>query len=104
FPGPREWYAALARGMPLAEYVHHAFGSAEDPTRGHSPPDHAPGRRYRVVPPSGIVGAHLPQAVGAAWAAKIDRSDVAVLCLFGAKIVASGDFHNAMNFAGVFKT
>jgi pyruvate dehydrogenase E1 component alpha subunit/2-oxoisovalerate dehydrogenase E1 component alpha subunit len=103
FPGAREWYAALARGMPLASYVHHAFGSAQDPAKGHASPDHAPARSWNVVPPSGVVGAHLPQAVGAAWAAKIAKTDTAALALFGAEVTSSGDFHNALNFAGVFK-
>src|SRR5262249_8322609 len=103
FPGAREWYAALARGMPLTSYLHNAFGSAHDPAKGHSAPDHAPARRLKVVPPSGVIGAHLPQAVGAAWAAKIAKENVAVLALFGAEVSKSGDFHNAMNFAGVFK-
>ncbi len=103
FPGAREWYAALARGLPLGAYVHHAFGSAEDPAKGHAAPDHAPARKFNVVPPSGVIGAHLPQAVGAAWAAKIRKDDVAALALFGAEVVEGGDFHNALNFAGVFK-
>jgi pyruvate dehydrogenase E1 component alpha subunit len=103
FPGPSEWYAALCRGSSLEAYVHHAFGSAADPTQGHACPDHAPSRAVRVVPPSGLPGAHLPQAVGAAWAAKIQRDDVAALALFGAEAVDSGDFHNALNFAGVFR-
>jgi pyruvate dehydrogenase E1 component alpha subunit len=103
FPGAREWYAALVRGLPLVSYVHHAFGSAEDPAKGHASPDHAPARRFHVVPPSGIVGAHLPQAVGAAWAAKIKKEPAAALALFDAGVAESGDFHNAMNFAGVFK-
>ena len=103
FPGAREWYAALARGLPLATYVHHAFGSAEDPAKGHAAPDHAPARKVNVVPPSGVIGAHLPQAVGAAWAAKIKKENVAALALFGAEVAEGGDFHNALNFAGVFK-
>ena len=103
FPGAREWYAALARGLPLATYVHHAFGSAQDPAKGHAAPDHAPARAVHVVPPSGVIGAHLPQAVGAAWAAKIRKDDVATLALSGAEVVEGGDFHNALNFAGVFK-
>ena len=103
FPGAREWYAALARGMPLGIYVHHTFGSAEDPAKGHASPDHAPARKFRVVPPSGAMGAHLPQAVGAAWAAKIRKETNATLALFGAEVAVSGDFHNALNFAGVFK-
>ena len=103
FPGAREWYASLARGLPLSAYVHHAFGSAEDPAKGHAAPDHAPARRFHVVPPSGVIGAHLPQAVGAAWAAKIEKDDIATLALFGAEVAEGADFHNALNFAGVFK-
>jgi pyruvate dehydrogenase E1 component alpha subunit/2-oxoisovalerate dehydrogenase E1 component alpha subunit len=103
FPGAREWYAALARGMPVAAYVHHAFGSAADPAKGHASPDHAPARRWNVVPPSGVVGAHLPQGVGAAWAAKIAKTDVAAVVLFDADVTSTGDFHNALNFAGVMK-
>ena len=102
FPDARGWYAALARGMPLASYIHHVFGTAKDPSKGHSAPDHAPARAQRVVPPSGIIGAHLPQAVGAAWAAKIKGESTGTLVLFGADVAASGDFHNALNFAGVF--
>lgn len=103
FPSARDWYAALVRGMPLATYVHHAFGSAEDPAKGHASPDHAPGRKFGVVPPSGVIGAHVTQAVGAAWAAKIKNERAAMIALFDAAVVESGDFHNAMNFAGVFK-
>lgn len=103
FPGMREWAAALVRGMPLANYVHHAFGSAKDPALGHAAPDHAPARAFNVVPPSGVVGAHLPQGVGAAWAAKTRKEKVATLVLFGREALDTGDFHNALNFAGVMK-
>jgi pyruvate dehydrogenase E1 component alpha subunit len=103
FPGAREWGAALVRGVTLSEYVHHAFGSAASRAKGHAPPDFVSSRAARIAPASGIAGAHLTQAVGAAWAAKIRREDVATLALFGAAATAGGDFHNAMNFAGVFK-
>lgn len=103
FPGAREWGAALVRGMPLVNYMHHAFGSRSDATKGHSPPDHPPARAWRVAPASGVAGAHVPQAVGAAWAAKIKKDDVAAVAIFGEAATSSGDFHNAVNFAGVFK-
>jgi len=103
FPGTREWGVALVRGLPLATYVHHAFGVGLDPARGHAAPDHLPARSVRVAPASGVLGAHLPQAVGAAWAAKIKKDDVATLAVFGDGAASSGDFHNALNFAGVFK-
>ena len=56
-----------------------------------------------MAPASGIPGAHLPQAVGAAWAAKIKKDDVACIAIFGEAATSTGDLHNALNFAGVFK-
>lgn len=103
FPSVREWGVGLARGIPIAEYVHQAFGSARARAKGHAPPDFVASREARVAPASGVAGAHLPQAVGAAWAAKIRKDDVATLALFGGEVLSSGDFHNALNFAGVFK-
>lgn len=103
FPGVREWGAGLVRGIPIVDYLHHAFGSARARTKGHAPPDFVASRDARVAPASGVPGAHLPQAVGAAWAAKIKKDDVATLAFFGGEVLHSGDFHNALNFAGVFK-
>lgn len=104
FPGMREWAAALVRGLPIATYVHHAFGSKLDPALGHAPPDHAPAKQFNIVPPSGLVGAHLVQAVGMAWAARTQKkTNARAVVLFGQDAAESGDFHNAMNFAGVWK-
>jgi TPP-dependent pyruvate/acetoin dehydrogenase alpha subunit len=103
FPGAREWAAAIVRGLPVAEYVHHAFGTASGRAKGHAPPDHLPARRYGVAPASGVVGAHVPQAVGFAWAARMKKRDLVTIALFGEGATSTGDFHNAMNFAGVFK-
>ncbi len=104
FPGTREWGVALVRGLPLATYLSHAFGNAEDPAKGHAPPDHPPARAVKVAPASGVVGAHVPQAVGFAWAAKIRKEDVVTIAVFGDGATSTGDFHNAMNFAGVFRS
>ncbi len=103
FPGAREWGAAIVRGLPIEAYVHHAFGTSHDVAKGHSAPDHPPARQYRVGPASGVAGAHVPQAVGAAWAAKIKKDDVATIAIFGDAANGTGDLHNALNFAGVFK-
>jgi len=42
-------------------------------------------------------------AVGLAWAAKIRGEDSVVLCFFGDGATSEGDFHEAANFASVFK-
>jgi TPP-dependent pyruvate/acetoin dehydrogenase alpha subunit len=103
FPGHREWAGALVRGISTEAYAHQAFGSARDAAKGHGTPDHPSSKACHVVPASGLVGAHLVQAVGAAWAAKMRKDDVVTLAMFGTAAAATGDFHNAVNFAGVFK-
>ena len=50
-----------------------------------------------------VAAAHLPHAVGLAWAAKIRRDPIASLSWFGDGATSEGDFHEAMNFAGVLK-
>jgi len=66
-------------------------------------------RGLRVAEDSNIfpvcipVSSHLPHAVGAAMAAKYRGDRVAVVAYFGDGGTSKGDFHEALNFAGVFK-
>ncbi|WP_435073112.1 thiamine pyrophosphate-dependent dehydrogenase E1 component subunit alpha [Halorubrum sp. HHNYT27] len=48
------------------------------------------------------IAAHLPHAVGAAWAFDYRDEDRVVAAHFGDGATSEGDFHEAMNFAGVF--
>jgi len=48
------------------------------------------------------IAAHLPHAVGAAWAFDYRDEDRVVAVHFGDGATSEGDFHEAMNFAGVF--
>ncbi|WP_144919953.1 thiamine pyrophosphate-dependent dehydrogenase E1 component subunit alpha [Halorubrum salsamenti] len=50
------------------------------------------------------IAAHLPHAVGAAWAFDYRDEDRIVAAHFGGGATSEGDFHEAMNFAGVFDT
>jgi 2-oxoisovalerate dehydrogenase E1 component alpha subunit len=104
FHSGRELGAALWRGMPLGAYLSHLFGSAGDPAKGRPIPDSFGSRAARFASAGGRAGAHLAHAVGFAWGAKIAGEDVVTLACFGARATSSGDFHAAMNFAGVFKT
>lgn len=49
------------------------------------------------------VGTHIPHAVGAAWAAKYKKDPIAIMTTFGDGATSKGDFHEGLNFAGVFK-
>jgi len=48
------------------------------------------------------IAAHLPHAVGAAWAFDYRDEDRISVAHFGDGATSEGDFHEAMNFAGVF--
>ena len=49
-----------------------------------------------------IVGAHLPVAAGAAWAAQLRGTDQVSVCFFGDGTTNIGAFHEAVNIAAVW--
>ncbi len=104
FPCYREFGAALLRGMPLQRYVDNMFGNSSDPAKGRQMPDHYCYREAHVTSISSPIGTQITQAVGFAWAAKIKKDDLVVLAYFGDGATSSSEFHNGLNFAGVFKT
>lgn len=50
----------------------------------------------------GIVGAHIPNAAGMAFAAKYNEEDAVVLCYFGDGSLHQGVFHEALNMASMW--
>ncbi|MEZ4295515.1 MAG: thiamine pyrophosphate-dependent dehydrogenase E1 component subunit alpha [Polyangiaceae bacterium] len=103
FPCYREFGAALLRGMPLQRYIDNMFGNANDPVKGRQMPDHYTYRKGNFGSISSPIGTQITQAAGFAWAARIKKEDAAVLVYFGDGATSSNDFHNGMNFAGVFR-
>jgi pyruvate dehydrogenase E1 component alpha subunit len=103
FPSGREIGAALWRGLSLGSYLHHVFGSVEDASKGRQTPEHFASKKAKVAPVGDLTGTHIPHGVGFAWAAKSRREDVVALVYFGEGATSSGDFHNGVNMAGVFK-
>jgi 2-oxoisovalerate dehydrogenase E1 component alpha subunit len=104
FPCYREFGALLMRGMPLQAYVDNMFGNANDPVKGRQMPDHYSGKPYKFGSVSSPIGTQITQAVGFAWAAKMKKDDLVTLVYFGEGATSSNEFHNGVNFAGVFKT
>jgi 2-oxoisovalerate dehydrogenase E1 component alpha subunit len=104
FPCYREFGAALWRGFPLQRYIDNMFGNANDPVKGRQMPDHYTCRNARFGSISSPIGTQITQAVGFAWGAKSRKEDIATLVYFGEGATSSNEFHNGMNFAGVFKT
>jgi pyruvate dehydrogenase E1 component alpha subunit len=103
FPALRESVMMLVRGFPLRAYVAQVFGNAGDLLKGRQMPSHMSGRQVNQVSWSSCIGPQIPQAVGAAWAAKLRGDATVVVGFMGDGATSEPDFHNAMNFAGVFK-
>ena len=104
FPALREQAVMLVRGFPLTSFVAQVFGNGGDILKGRQMPSHHSSKSVHQVSWSSVIGPQIPQAVGAAWAAKLKkRSDVMVgFCGDGA--TSEPDFHAAMTFAGVHQT
>ncbi|MCA1827684.1 MAG: pyruvate dehydrogenase (acetyl-transferring) E1 component subunit alpha [Myxococcales bacterium] len=103
FPALREGGAMLLRGFPLVPYLCQIFGNSGDETKGRQMPSHMASKSVNQVSWSSCIGTQLPQAVGAAMAARIKGDRTVVAAYMGDGATSEGDFHVAMNFAGVFK-
>lgn len=103
-PALREAGVGLYRGMSLDSYIAQIMGNSADPTKGRQMPCHPCDRATNYVVMSSCVSTQIPHAVGVAMAMKIagDRGR----CAFGYMGdggTSEGDFHVALNFAGVMK-
>jgi pyruvate dehydrogenase E1 component alpha subunit len=103
-PALREAGAGLYAGLPLRQYVAQLYGNANDHAQGRQLPCHPCGRDVNYVVMSSCIATQIPHAVGIAMAMKIagDAGRVAIGYM-GDGATSEGDFHVAMNFAGVFR-
>ncbi|HZJ62953.1 MAG TPA: thiamine pyrophosphate-dependent enzyme [Kofleriaceae bacterium] len=101
-PALREAGVGLFRGMTLDSYIAQIFGNAEDPSKGRQLPCHPCDRAHNYVVMSSCVSTQIPHAVGIAMAMKI-AGDRGKVCFgyMGDGGTSEGDFHVALNFAGV---
>ncbi|SFS63203.1 pyruvate dehydrogenase E1 component alpha subunit [Marininema halotolerans] len=94
FPSYREHGVAMVAGLPLTHILLYWMGRVE----GNRTP-----KGVRVLPPYVPIATQLPQAMGASWAAKLKKEQSVAIAYFGDGATSEGDFHEALNFAGVFK-
>jgi pyruvate dehydrogenase E1 component alpha subunit len=102
FPALREQAVMLVRGFPLDRFVAQIFGNSGDVLKGRQMPSHQSGRAVNQVSWSSCIGPQIPQAVGCAWAMKMKKQPHVAVGFCGDGATSQPDFHNAMNFAGVF--
>jgi pyruvate dehydrogenase E1 component alpha subunit len=94
FPSFRETGVLYLRGVPLKDIFLYWMGNEE----GQKVPPHV-----QVFPIAVPVGTHPLHAVGAGWAARLQGEKICTIAYFGDGATSEGDFHEAMNFAGVFQ-
>jgi 2-oxoisovalerate dehydrogenase E1 component len=101
-PYYRDTGVMVALGMTPREILEAVFAREADPSSGgRQMPNHWGSSRLRVITGSSPIATHIPHAAGVALAAKMRGEDTAVVCYFGDGAASKGDFHEAMNFAGI---
>jgi len=94
FPTYREHAAKYAHGMSLTSILQPLYGHRD----GYAIPEDV-----NVVPEYIPIATQVPQAVGKTWGDMLQgRTDRAALCHLGDGATSEGDFHEGLNFAGVF--
>ncbi|WP_155836166.1 pyruvate dehydrogenase (acetyl-transferring) E1 component subunit alpha [Alicyclobacillus herbarius] len=94
FPTYRDTGAMLVHGVPMEQLLLYWNGRPE----GLYIPE-----GVKVFPICVPIATQLPHAAGVAWAAQLRGLDEVALAFFGDGATSEGDFHEALNFAGVFR-
>ena len=94
-PAFRESAAEIWRGRSLESTIiyNNGFNEGVDIPEGSND-----------LPIAVPVGSQIVHAVGLAWAAKYRNKDEVAMVFFGDGATSEGDFHEGLNFAGVFQT
>jgi len=103
FRAHREMAVWLLRGKPLDKLFAQFFGAEDEPMKGRRLPCLIGSRDINLFSTATPVGCFLPHAIGAAWAAKLKGSSERVICFTGDGSASRGEFHSALNFAGIHK-
>ena len=103
FPALREAAIMLVRGFPLGTWLAQVYGNQADVLKGRQMPSHQSGRAVNQVAWSSCIGPQIPQAVGAAMAAKAKGDKSVSVGFMGDGATSQPDFHSAMTFAGIHK-
>jgi pyruvate dehydrogenase E1 component alpha subunit len=99
----REHGLALAKGIAAGPVMAELFGKATGVSKGKGGSMHMYDAGLRFMGGYGIVGGHLPLAVGIGQAILYRETDEVVVCLFGDGATNQGVFHEAMNMAALYK-
>src|SRR5712692_10848359 len=99
----REHGHCLAKGSDPKRVMAELYGRRDGLSKGKGGSMHLFDRSTNFLGGHAIVGAHLPIAVGVAFAIKYQGGDQVIVCYFGDGAVPEGEFHESMNLAALWK-
>jgi pyruvate dehydrogenase E1 component alpha subunit len=102
FTSYREHGHAIARGIDPKAVMAELFGKETGTSHGRGGSMHMFDADLRFMGGYGIVGGHLPLAVGGGWAVRYHKQKDVVFCMFGDGATNIGAFHESLNMAKVF--
>jgi TPP-dependent pyruvate/acetoin dehydrogenase alpha subunit len=91
----------LAKGGDLKKMIAELYGKVDGCAKGKGGSMHLVDVRAHVMGASAVVGTTIAQAVGFAYALKLQRKDSVVISFFGDGAVDEGVFHESLNFAAL---
>lgn len=94
YPSYREVGACLVHGVTMENFFLYTMGHIKGGTSAQG---------TNVFPVQIIIGAQCLHAVGSAWASKYKDENSVSVAYIGDGGTSQGDFHEALNFAGVYK-
>jgi pyruvate dehydrogenase E1 component alpha subunit len=103
FTGYREHVMALARGIEPKAIMAELFGKVTGVSEGHGGSMHLFDPSHFFYGGDAIVGGHLPNAVGCAYARKYQGEEHGVMAVFGDGATNGGAFFESLNIASAHK-
>ncbi|MFY1694735.1 thiamine pyrophosphate-dependent dehydrogenase E1 component subunit alpha [Solwaraspora sp. WMMA2101] len=93
----------LARGVGMTPVLAELLGRANGLLGGKGGSMHLTSVEHGMMGSYAIIGAHLTIANGAAWSAQYRGSGQVTVCFFGDGTTNIGAFHEALNYAAVYR-
>ena len=101
-PYYRDMGVALAWGFDPKEIFLGVFAKKDDPmSGGRQLPSHWSDPERRVLTQSSVIGTQFPHAAGIAHGLKLGGTDAIAVVYGGEGATSEGDWHEAMNWAGI---
>ncbi|MFQ5790421.1 MAG: thiamine pyrophosphate-dependent dehydrogenase E1 component subunit alpha [Acidobacteriota bacterium] len=91
----------IVRGVEPREILAHFLGKKASPSGGREGSLGLGAPSVGVIAPAGHLANHLGVMTGVAFAAKVLRKSAVAVAILGERAMATGDFHEGLNFAAV---